>query len=115
MKIILVGPDPSVQGGVSQGMRLLLQYPPQEVSYLTAVGGVPELIQHGHTGLLVSPNDQAALSQTLQLLIEDASLRTPIGQAARDHARTHFDIAVMVRAYEQFYSERLLQPSRTSR
>ena len=34
MKVILVGPDPSVQGGVSQGMRLLLQYPPPEVSYL---------------------------------------------------------------------------------
>ena len=80
----------------------------------TAVGGVPELIQHGHTGFLVPPNNQAALSQTLQLLIEDTALRTQIGQAAQEHAQTHFDIAVMVRAYEQFYSERLLQTSRTS-
>lgn len=73
----------------------------------TAVGGVPELIQHGHTGLLVPPEDEIALTEALQRLAHDDTLRTQLGRAAREYARARFDIHTMVRAYEQFYAERL--------
>jgi glycosyltransferase involved in cell wall biosynthesis len=73
----------------------------------TAVGGVPELIQHEHTGLLVPPDDESALASALQRLIENSQLRSQLGQAAREYAQRHFDIAVMVKAYERFYLEQL--------
>lgn len=73
----------------------------------TAVGGVPELIQHDRTGLLVPPDNEGALAEALRTLIRDEHLRVRLGQAAREYAREHFDISVMVRAYETLYRERL--------
>ncbi len=73
----------------------------------TAVGGVPELIQHEHTGLLVPPDDESALASALQRLIENSQLRSQLGQAAREYAQRHFDIAVMVEAYERLYLKQL--------
>ena len=73
----------------------------------TAVGGVPELIAHGQTGLLVPPNDETALAEALLRLIESPDLRQQLGSAARTYALQHFDISAMARAYEQFYLERL--------
>lgn len=34
MKVLLVGPDPTIKGGISQGIRLILKYPPPEVEFL---------------------------------------------------------------------------------
>lgn len=73
----------------------------------TAVGGIPELIQHEHTGLLVPPNDESALANALQQLVENSRLRAQLGQAAREYAERHFDIAVMVQAYERLYLKQL--------
>jgi glycosyltransferase involved in cell wall biosynthesis len=69
----------------------------------TAVGGIPELIQHYQTGLLVPPNDETALANAIEQLVIDSSLRTQLGHAAREYARAHFDVEQMARAYEQLY------------
>ncbi len=74
---------------------------------VTRVGGVPELIQHERTGLLIPPDDESALASALQQLVENSRLRAQLGQAAREYAQRHFDIAVMVKAYERFYLEQL--------
>lgn len=76
----------------------------------TAVGGVPELVQHGKTGLLVPSEDRDALAGALQALIDDPARRQAMGAAARQHAIEHFDIRLTVRGYEQLY-DRLLQRS----
>ncbi|MCS7208499.1 MAG: glycosyltransferase [Fimbriimonadales bacterium] len=73
----------------------------------TAVGGVPELIQHERTGLLVPPEDEAALANALRRLVADPPFRQMLSQAARSYAREHFDLKVMVQAYERFYIESL--------
>ena len=73
----------------------------------TAVGGVPELVQEGATGLLVPPDDAGALAQAMQALVDDPVRRQAMGAAARRHAVAHFDIRHTVRGYEQLY-ERLL-------
>lgn len=73
----------------------------------TAVGGVPELIQHGSTGLLVPPDDETALADALQKLIVDIELRGQLGLAAQSYARERFDILVMTRSYEQLYFSRM--------
>ncbi len=73
----------------------------------TRVGGNPEAVVEGETGLLVPPGDAPALAGGLRVVLADAALRARLGDAARRRARERFDVEVMVRAYEQAY-ERLL-------
>ena len=69
----------------------------------TAVGGVPELVREGETGLLVPSEDAEALAQAIQALVDDPARRQAMGAAARQHAVAHFDIRHTVRGYEQLY------------
>jgi glycosyltransferase involved in cell wall biosynthesis len=48
-----------------------------------AVSGVPELVRDGETGLIVPPNDPAALADALARLAADAVLGARLGAAAR--------------------------------
>jgi glycosyltransferase involved in cell wall biosynthesis len=73
----------------------------------TAVGGVPELVQEGATGLLVPSEDTGALACALQALVDDPARRQAMGAAARQHAIAHFDIRHTVRGYEQLYESLL--------
>jgi len=69
----------------------------------TAVGGVPELVREGATGLLVPSEDAGALARALQALVDDPVRRQAMGAAARQDAIAHFDIRHTVRGYEQLY------------
>lgn len=53
------------------------------------VGGVPEAVDEGRTGLLVEPGDSAALTAAFRSLIEDAALRRRLGEAGPAWARRH--------------------------
>jgi glycosyltransferase involved in cell wall biosynthesis len=48
----------------------------------TAVGGVPEVIRDGENGLLVPPNDVAALAVAIRRFFEDGALRQRLAEAA---------------------------------
>ena len=54
------------------------------------VGGMPELIRDGETGLLVKPNDPDALASALLRLLEDPSFARRLASAARLHASHSF-------------------------
>jgi glycosyltransferase involved in cell wall biosynthesis len=69
----------------------------------TAVGGTPELLQDGGTGLLVPAGDESKLMAALARLVEDASLRRRLGEEARKFARAHFHIDQVCRRFEQLY------------
>ncbi|MGZ4618827.1 MAG: glycosyltransferase family 4 protein [Frankiaceae bacterium] len=57
----------------------------------TAVGGVPEIVLHGETGVLVSPPpDPARLAAAIQPVVEDESLRERLGDAARARFAAYF-------------------------
>ena len=56
----------------------------------TRVGGVPEIVQDGKTGMLLPPNDVDALCSAVSHLLSDARLRKGLGRAAEQYARTHF-------------------------
>jgi glycosyltransferase involved in cell wall biosynthesis len=53
----------------------------------TAVGGLPELIDDGVSGLLVPPEDPVALARAVARLLNDASLRAGLASAARRRAQ----------------------------
>lgn len=57
-----------------------------------AVGGIPELVRDGVTGLLSQPNDLTGLVTGLEQLIHDPVLRTRLGAAARQWAAEHFSV-----------------------
>ena len=75
----------------------------------TAVGGVPELVREGETGLLVPSEDAGALAQALQALVDDPAHRQAMGDAARQRAVARFDIRHTVRGYERLYEKLLTQ------
>jgi phosphatidyl-myo-inositol dimannoside synthase len=61
-----------------------------------AIGGVPEAVIDGETGLLVAPGDTVALTQAFDRLVGDAALRRRLGEAGRARAlsRTWRDSAL---------------------
>ena len=56
------------------------------------LAGIPELVMHGQTGILVSPGDTTALTQALEQLLRDAELRLRYGRAGRARIEQHFRI-----------------------
>lgn len=69
----------------------------------TAVGGVPELVEDGVTGILVPPCDSEALAQEILHFARDPVLRQRMGQEAHKRANKNFDISQTARKYEVLY------------
>jgi len=57
----------------------------------TAVGGIPEMVLDGETGLLIPPGDEAAIADAVERLLGDDDLRIAMGEAARARAHSRFD------------------------
>ncbi len=57
----------------------------------TPVTGIPEIIEHEVTGLLVPERDPRALADALNRLLDDPVLRSGLAKAARDLVETEFD------------------------
>lgn len=72
-------------------------------SVARAVGGIPEVMIAGETGLLVSTGDADALARAVESLIQDPARRTALGKAAQKRAREHFSAEVIVPRYEELY------------
>jgi glycosyltransferase involved in cell wall biosynthesis len=58
----------------------------------TDVGGNPEVVSHGKTGLLVPPGDASALADALATVLTDGQLAQSLGSAACSDARERFSI-----------------------
>ena len=71
----------------------------------TAVGGTPELVVEGETGLLVPPRDPAALAQAILTLLNDPELARRLGKNGRYRATTQFTIQQMVQQTENLYQQ----------
>ena len=69
----------------------------------TRVGGVPDLVQDGVTGLLIAPGDPAALAAALGSLHARPDWAAEMGAAARRQVLERFTIAGMARATETVY------------
>lgn len=68
----------------------------------TTVGGIPDIVKHGETGLLVPPDDPAATADALRTLLKDNTLRRMLGEAAMAHA-ANYDWDVIAKRYDEVY------------
>lgn len=71
----------------------------------TRVGGVPEVVDEGTTGLLVAPGDPGALASAVLELLSDPDRRRQMGLAARARAEEHFDADRWVRGLRSTYED----------
>jgi len=69
----------------------------------TRTGGLPEVVEHGVSGLLSPVEDLDAYADHLAAVLEDRERATAMGAAARARAREHFDRRVVVARYEGLY------------
>jgi sugar transferase (PEP-CTERM/EpsH1 system associated) len=69
----------------------------------TQVGGVPEIVLDGETGLLVPPGDSETLAQALIRLLRDPDLRSRMGRAGRRRVEQHFSANQLVLETEALY------------
>jgi glycosyltransferase involved in cell wall biosynthesis len=72
-------------------------------SVATRVGGIPEVVEDGVSGILVAPGDTAALARAVEALISDPARRSALGEAARRRALARFSADVIVPRYEALY------------
>jgi glycosyltransferase involved in cell wall biosynthesis len=80
----------------------------------TRVGGNPEVVQSGITGLLVPPRDAGALVRAIGQLLEQPQLARKFGLAGRDRVSKQFALEHMTRATGRLY-EGMMERSNKSR
>jgi glycosyltransferase involved in cell wall biosynthesis len=71
----------------------------------TAVGGVPDIVLAGETGLLVEPADSVGLAEAVRALLEDPARAVRLGAAGRARAESTFSLGAHVAAIERVYDE----------
>jgi len=75
----------------------------------TRVGGNEELITHEQTGLLVEPQNPAALAESICRLYNDSVLRERLAHKGRDLIREKFSQSAMIQAHEKIYFDLISQ------
>ncbi len=73
------------------------------------VGGIPEALAEGETGLIVPPGDPEALAEAMGRMLSDVTLSRRMGQAGQARVATHFTLERMASQIMNIY-ERLLSP-----
>ena len=69
----------------------------------TDVAGIPELIRHGENGLLIPPEDPAALAAAVRALLADRGLREQLSNAGRETVAERFDAAATARRLRDLF------------
>jgi N-acetyl-alpha-D-glucosaminyl L-malate synthase BshA len=79
-------------------------------SVATAVGGIPEVVEPGVSGILVPPGDPGAVARSVESLIADTALRARLGAAARLRAGELFSAEAIVSKYVRLYRRVCSEP-----
>lgn len=75
------------------------------------VGGIPDLVEDGTSGVLVPADDVEALAAALGTVITDSRIRNRLGDAALDRARREFDVDTVWRRFDALYREVSRKPA----
>jgi glycosyltransferase involved in cell wall biosynthesis len=71
----------------------------------TAVGGNPEVVTDGATGLLIPPRDAEALAGALKRLMDNPTWAKDLGNSARRHVETDYSLERLGRDINEIYEE----------
>lgn len=77
----------------------------------TRIGGIPELVEHQRSGLLVTPERPSELAAALDLLSDEPALRNQLGQNARAKAAERFNLATCAKEHIRWCEEAVQRPS----
>jgi glycosyltransferase involved in cell wall biosynthesis len=89
----------------AQGLTILEAMALSRPVVASNVGGIPEMIEDGRTGLLVPPHDSAALAAAIVRLLGDHAFADTIARAGHDLVHDRFCLELMVGAIERLYDE----------
>jgi glycosyltransferase involved in cell wall biosynthesis len=78
----------------------------------TDVHGLPDVVRHNHTGLLVPASDPGALAAALSQLIDDPARRRRLGTAGRAYVAEHYDWRANAAQMESIYRDLLTAHAR---
>jgi len=100
----------------AQGLTILEAMALSRPVIASNVGGIPEMVVDGVTGLLVAPHDAEALTSAIVRLLTDHPYADMLGRAGHDLVHDRFCIEQMVAAVESIYEEgaRIVRPSEVS-
>ena len=106
---ILATFDVAVLPSLFEGMgRVLVEAMAMEKPVVASrVGGIPDLVEHGVNGYLVSPGNAKELEHAIFTILDDPSLATRMGKEGRKRISNRFSAATMVNSIEQVYRELL--------
>ncbi|MGG1876539.1 glycosyltransferase family 4 protein [Paenibacillus cisolokensis] len=76
---------------------------------VSSAGGLPEMVQHGQTGLISPVGDAYTVAQQLNLLLERDDYRMRLGQNAKAFAMNHWSMDLMVQRMLMMYHGALTQ------
>jgi glycosyltransferase involved in cell wall biosynthesis len=110
---ILAAMDISVVASLSESLSnvILESMAAAKPVVATPVGGNPELVRDGETGVLVPPNDENKLAEALAFLLAQPSLREELGRKAQSVARAQFGMERVRDQYEQLYAALVAEKS----
>lgn len=86
--------------GEAYGMALLEAQAAGTPVVAGATGGVPDIVEHGRTGLLTPSGEAEPLAAGVTSLLDDPALRTTLGRAAAERVRSRHDRPVAARRLE---------------
>jgi len=96
----------------AQGLTILEAMALSRPVVASNVGGIPEMIEDGRTGLLVPPHDPGALATAISRLLRDHPLADTLARAGHDMVHERFCVELMARAVETIYDEAVLTERR---
>ena len=71
----------------------------------TPVGGIPEIVKHQETGLMVEPGDVSSIVEAVTLLLTKPDKKKALASALHKHVKTHFSIENMAKEYTVLYNQ----------
>lgn len=99
--------DVAVLASLSEGFsNVILEYMAAAKPVVaTEVGGNPEIVVHGETGLLVPPADASALASAILSILEDKEMALRFSTAGRKRIEERFSLNIMLRNYEDQFEQ----------